>query len=187
VPKAGYHFLQRVYAPLLASFKAVENGVELWLTNDLASDLSDQLTVRLGTFDGGLAWQESREVSIGAGASQCVWLLETSAASPAHYLHVSSASNAFPPNRHFFADIKDLQRQPLAPHMQLHMRGPHTLEADLTAPTDAYVYFAHLVSRHPSTHFSDNYVDILPGESRTLQVSDEQHELNAEALRLGWA
>jgi beta-mannosidase len=116
-----------------------------------------------------------------------VWFLETSAASPAHYFHVRSANGAFPDNRYFFADIKDLERQPVAPRMHIRQDSPHTLEVELAAPPDGYVYFAHLVSRHPSTHFSDNYVDILPGETRILRVSDAQRELEPEALRLGWA
>jgi beta-mannosidase len=188
VPKAGYHFLQRVYAPLLASFKAVEGGaVELWLTNDLASAVSDQVTVQLGTFAGEVEWRRSLDVSIGAGASERVRLLDDVVSSPAHYLHVSSATGAFPANRHFFADIKDLQRQPLAPRMQVSLRDAHALEVELAAPADGYVYFAHLVSRHRTTYFSDNYVDIAPGETRTLLVTDSQHALDADALRLGWA
>jgi beta-mannosidase len=187
VPKAGYHFLQRVYAPLLASFKATDDGVELWLTNDRQSALADEVTLRLGTFGGGLEWQETRQLSVASGASQCVWLLDDIASSPAHYLHVSSASGAFPDNRHFFADIKDLARQSVAPRMQFHSRSPHAAEVELAAPPEGYVYFAHLVSRYPSTRFSDNYVDVLPGASITVQVSDAEHTLDADSLRLGWA
>jgi beta-mannosidase len=187
VAKASYHYLQRVYAPLLASFKRTDDAVELWLTNDLPRAVSDQLTVRLGTFDGGLAWQASREVSVEPGASACVWRLDQVQGTPAHYLHVESSSNAFPANRYFFAEYKDMPRQPVAPSMQAEPRGPHELRVQLEAPPTGYVYFAHLVSRYPSTRFSDNYFDLRPGEVRQLNVSDAAHELSPDALRLGWA
>jgi beta-mannosidase len=187
VPKASYHFLRRVYAPLLASFKSTEEGVELWLTNDRQSDFADSVTVTLGTFDGEVIWHESRAVSVARGASICVWRLDGISGSGGHYLHVTCGSGAFPDNRHFFAEYKDLQRSAIVPRMQVHMRSAHELDVELAAPENGYVYFAHLVSRHPSTRFSDNYIDIVPGLVRTIHVSDAEHEITPDALRLGYA
>ena len=187
VPKASYHFLRRVYAPLLASFKAVEDGVELWLTNDMLTEYAEVVSVRLGTFDGEIVWEESRAVSVAGGASTCVWRMANLDATPGHFLHVRSASGGFPDNRHFFGDIKDLVREPVSPHMDIHARGPRELDIDLFAPDDSYVYFAHLVSRFPSTRFDDNYVDILPGAVRRVRAWDPDDDLAPDALRLGWA
>jgi beta-mannosidase len=100
---------------------------------------------------------------------------------------VASATSAFPENRHFFADIKDLARAPAAPRMHTHVRSAQHVEVELSAPDDGYVYFAHLVSRHPSTRFSDNYIDLVPGATRTISVTDQEHELEPDCLRLGWA
>jgi hypothetical protein len=108
-------------------------------------------------------------------------------AGAAQYLHVSAASGVFPDNRHFFAEYKDLDRQARPPRMHIHHRSAHEVEVELTAPEDTYIYFAHLVSRHPSSRFSDNYVDIPPGEVRRIYVHDEEHELEPNSLRLGWA
>jgi beta-mannosidase len=182
-PKPSYYFLKRVYAPVLASFR--DN--ELWLTSDRTCDLTDQVTVTLGTFDGRTEWQETREVAIAAGASACVWRLDNVQASPAHYLHVQSATGAFPPNRHFFSDIKDLVRQPVAPSMRVRQESANEARITLTAPPTGYVYFAHVVSPHESTRFSDNYIDLLPAETRELVVSDPVRELSEHDLRLGWA
>lgn len=187
VPKASYHYLRRVYAPVLASFKDVENGLELWLTNDLAVEVSDTILLRMGTFSGDVHREESLAVSIRAGASACVWRLSQSRLSPERYMHVSSESGLFPDNRHFSVDYKDLQREPVAPRLRVHVRDAHALEVELAAPSDGYVYFAHLVSRYPTTRFSDNYVDLLPGATRTLQVVDPEHTLQPDALRAGWA
>ena len=118
-PKASYYYLKRVYAPLLASFKAdPDGGLELWLTNDTQQAITDRVTARLGTFDGQTLWEQTRDdVSVGPGASACVWRWSADdlTATPGHYVSVRSANDAFPANRHFFAEFKDLARQPTAP------------------------------------------------------------------------
>ena len=51
--KAGYFYSKRVYAPVLASFKPLDDGgLELWITNDLLQPVTDTVTVRLATFNG---------------------------------------------------------------------------------------------------------------------------------------
>src|SRR5437870_7355930 len=69
--KAGYFYARRVYAPVLASFKELEDGtVELWITNDTLNDVNDTVTVQLGTFSKGTLWQEQQQVSIPANGNQ---------------------------------------------------------------------------------------------------------------------
>jgi len=187
-PKASFYYLRRVYAPLLASFKAaaVADTAELWLTNDLPSDVVDRLHVTLGTFSGGVDWQATREIRIAARTSACVWHLPITGSAD-HYLWVESASGAFPPNRHFFAEIKDLRRRPVAPTLTVTALTSHELRLRLTAPADGYVFFAHLTSPHETTRFSDNYFDLPPGASRDLLVTDPTRHLTPETLHLAWA
>ena len=177
-PKASYYFLRRVYAPLLASFQ----GTDLWLTNDLGRAVTDEVTVTLGTFDGTVEWQETRSLTIAAGASACLWPLELPTVGPEHYLAVRCAKGTFPPNRGFFADIKDLIREPTAPALRVE-----TDHITLQAPADRYVYFAHVTSPHETTRFSDNFFDLLPGEAREIRVTDPTRPLTAGDFHLGWA
>ena len=190
LPKAGYYFLRRAYTPLLASFQSLsDGGVELWLTNDLLHDVADQVTVRLGTFNGSTVWLSALDVLVSAGASICAqrWSADEVQAGPDRYISVRSATDAFPTNRHFFADIKDLARPPGAPEMTVTVDNPRQLRVTLRAPVNAYVYFAHLTGTPESTRCSDNYVDLEPGETRELIVSDTVHRLTPEALKLAWA
>jgi len=134
--KAGYFYAKRVYAPVLASFKALaDDEVELWITNDTLSEVEDSVTVRLGTFDGGTLWEESKSIRVAANSSQAVWRWEADqvAAQPDRYLSVRSAGDAFPFNRHFFAPIKDLQRAPAQPEVSITPVNDHELHVNVRA------------------------------------------------------
>ncbi len=93
--KAGYYYLRRAYAPVLASFKASENGeLALWLTNDTLHDVRDTATVRVATFTGQVVWEGGREVHVPAGASCDVWRWSPGglAGGPDRYVSVQAES-----------------------------------------------------------------------------------------------
>ena len=79
-------------------------------------------------------------------------------------------SDAFPGNRHFFAPIKDLEREPARlDHVFEAVAGERTLHVRLRA--DAYAYFVHLAHPDERVRFSDNYLELEPGEERTVVLS----------------
>ena len=133
-PKASYYYLRRVFAPLLASFKDDNGALELWLTNDRQTEVSDRVSVTLGTFDGRTEWHESRDVRVAAGASTCVWSFPHVVRSAAHVAWVSSEGGTFPSNRFFFADIKDLVRLPTRPSMTVAALSANEARVRLQAP-----------------------------------------------------
>ena len=185
--KAGYYYARRAYSPLLASFQALPDGsIELWLTNDTLSEIWDDVTVRLATFDGEKIWEEDHSVNVppNAGRPAARWTAAQVAGSPDRYLSVSSNQERFPFNRHFFAAIKDLERGPVEPVVEISSRGGHQLVVRLGAP--AYAYFVHLEVPHEATHFSDNYFDLVPGEERTISVTNEKRVLHTEDINVRW-
>jgi beta-mannosidase len=181
--KAGYFYAKRAYAPVLASFKArPDGGIELWITNDRLCDVEDTVTVRLSTFNGAVVWEQQQFVRVSANSSAMVWSIPVANldSGPDRCLSVRSASEIFPANRHFFAAIKDLQRDPVAPEVTVTSVDEHTLRVELHATT--FAYFVHLIVRHEATRFSDNYFDLEPGESRTITVTNLQIALSADLL-----
>ena len=188
--KAGYYYLRRAYSPVLASFKTcTDGGLELWLTNDTLAEVRDAVAVHVATFDGHLQWEASRELDVPAGASRAVWHWSAGefAVGADRYVSVRSSNGTVAPNRHFFVPIKDLTRQAVAPEMTVDAASANELRVNLGAPSDGYVYFAHLTSPSESTRFSDNYFDLEPGESREVTVTDPRRELSPGSLSLGWA
>ncbi|GAC1645832.1 MAG: glycoside hydrolase family 2 TIM barrel-domain containing protein [Ktedonobacteraceae bacterium] len=183
--KAGYFYVKRAYAPVLASFKQRENqGVELWLTNDTLSEIVDIITIKLGSFTTGTQWEVPHPIKVPANSSQLIWQKEVLQSSASHYLTVSSDNKIFPANRHFFVPIKDLQR--ISPHVKVTItqQGAHELHVSLHA--SAYAYFLHFTLANEHTHFSDNYFDLEAGEDRVIVVTNTMTPLTPDMLSIKW-
>jgi len=127
-------------------------------------------------------WEQPQPVRVCADSSAAVWSIPAAdlESGPDRYLSVRSSGGVFPANRHFFAAIKDLQRDPVMPEVTVTPVDEHTLHVDLRAA--AFAYFVHLIVPHEATHFSDNYFDLEPGESRTITVTNPQIALSADLL-----
>jgi hypothetical protein len=145
--------------------------------------------VRLATFGGDVLVETTRAVEMAAGGSGPVWRWSAAELTPGadRYVSVTARDGSFAWNRHFFAALKDCPRTPNAPTFETQPGDRHTLRAQLTAPADGYVYFAHLASPYESTRFSDNYLDLEPAARRELTVHDPSRDLSPELLTLGWA
>jgi beta-mannosidase len=183
--KAGYYYVKRAYAPVLASFKQLEDGdVELWITNDALTEIQETVTVRLRTFAGDTVWEESLHALVAPGSSQPIrrWGKRESGGSPDRYLSVRSANGTFRSNRHFFAAIKDLSRTPVQPEVEITSAGDHELRVHLRSRE--YAYFVTLSVPDEVTRFSDNYFDLEPGESRMVVVTNTRRILAPDMLKV---
>ncbi len=174
-PKAGYFYVKRAYAPVLASFKEEMDGVSLWITNDTLKDFSDAVTIFHGDFSGRKLYEEVLEVRVPANASVKVRNLsfdELDMEEPRReYLAVRSSSGSFPDNRHFFVEIKELVRPRANLKVEISQRDDATHQVRLA--TDTYAYFVKLVVPIAGAKFSDNYFDLLPGQERIIEVWNE--------------
>ncbi len=185
--KAGYYYVRRAYAPVLASFKELEGGgVELWITNDTLGEVEGNVTVRLRTFAGAIVWEENFRAHAAANSSRPIgrWEKGELGGGPDRYLSVRSANGAFRSNRHFFAAIKDLSRTPAHPEVAITSSGDHELRVQLQSVE--YAYFVHLSVQDEAARFDDNYFDLEPGEGRTVVVTNTRRILTPDTLRVSW-
>ena len=53
------------------------------------------------------------------------------------------------------------------------------LAVTVSAPVDRYAFFVNLRVPHAGTRFGDNYVDLEPGEQRTIAVTNATTDLAA--------
>ncbi|MBU0703914.1 MAG: glycoside hydrolase family 2 protein, partial [Chloroflexi bacterium] len=171
-PKAGYFYVKRVYAPVLASFKEEMDGVSLWITNDTLADLLDTVALSHGDFSGRKLYEKVLEVRAPANASVKVWHLsfdELGIKNPQQeYLAVRSPSGAFPDNRHFFAEVKNLKRP--KPNLTVKIAEGSDGKYKVRVATDTYAYFVKLVVPIEGTKFSDNYFDLPAGRAVSISA-----------------
>jgi beta-mannosidase len=187
VGKAAYYYLRRVYAPILASFRAQDDGsVELWVSNETLTPFEETITVRCGNFSEAQLWEEQLAVQVPANSSQSVarWESVQLGANPDRYLAVRSPAERFSANRHFFAAFKDLPRPIAAPTMTILSASDGELNVEINAPAEAYAVFVNLAVPEPTARFSDNYFDLAPGESRTITIAAPDVMLTAEQVTL---
>jgi len=185
--KAGYYYVKRAYAPILASFKAVaDEGVELWITNDTLALVSTTVIVRLQAFTGETIWEETYVLNVGANISEAVacWNADRFADRTGSYLAVTSVERVFPDNRHFFCMMKDLARVPVSPSVEITQVNEHELCVTLTAA--AFAYFVHFKVSNESTHLSDNYFDLIPGEKKVVSLRNSESILTSEDVDISW-
>jgi beta-mannosidase len=169
VPKPGWHYVARVFEPVLASFRQRDDGdVELWITNDRLVDVRASATVQLMTLAGEVLWSEVLEVRAGANSSQRVWAVGRDRLMPAadRVLVVRSAS--FCGNHLFFAPFRELPLQNGLPDMQVSACDDGSLEVRLTGRT--FHHFVRVGTRDLKTTASDNAITLHAGEERTLRL-----------------
>ena len=167
VPKAGYWFLQRAYAPVLAGFRAAEDRVELWVSNSGAQDVPLELAVDVSGFDGTVRVKDAVQHLARAGTSVPVWSSELPGADC--FAWVSEASGIVPANRLFFGRLGELPLADGSLHAELEETGPGTATARLRA--GGYAYFSRVVADCPGVRFSQNYLDLRDGQTAEISVS----------------
>lgn len=185
VPKAAYYAAKRAFAPVLASFRLEGDALELWVSNSTPAAVSTEAAVTLGDAAGPDRWSERVPVILAAGESSAVWsrTLAEDERAAGRYAWVESAEQVFPANRTFFGEIKDLPLSAPVLRTQIEKTGPTT--AEVVVSTDTFTYLVRVTATHSTARFDDNYLDLRPGEARTITVSDLPEGFELSDLAVG--
>ena len=167
VPKAGWYALRRAFAPVVASFAETAAGLELWVGNSSPQPVATTAVVTLTDADGMTTKSFEVAVAIGATESRRVWACSERLRTGA-WAWVRSTDEAFPANRVFGGEVRDLH----------HGTEPPAWEAERTSDTSAVVtiratsltYQARITAGVPGVRYSDNYVDLRPGDQATITL-----------------
>ena len=181
--KAAYFAVQRAFAPLVASFKVLDDGgVELWVANDSPREAHVDIALELATLAGAACWGEHVAADLAPHASRAVWRADAARLGAAPDRVLTLRSPQVPANRLLFAPFKDLPLTDATLHMTTERVDAQTLQVTVTS--DAYACNVHLLAPHPATTFSDNHFDLRAGEARTLRLAVPDGALDAATLRL---
>ena len=175
--KALQYYAKRFYAPVLVSPYIEDGKLDVYVVSDRTEAQSGQLRLRIMDFNGKVLKQQTLSVSIPALSSSAYIELPLS-----EFVNANGTDSA----AIFGAADLTIAGQPassniiyFAPTKQVHLpqakiaselsggNGTYTLK--LSSPVlarDAYVSFGD-----NDVKFSDNYVDLLPGEPQTITVT----------------
>ena len=183
--KASYYYVKRAYAPVMASFKAGTDGaIELWMVNDHMAPISTRAEVAFASFAGETHWTKTVAVDLGPTESRCVWRGEA-AGGAGDMITVRSADDAFPANRWFFAPIKDLERGTVtAPDVRFESGEDGALIVIIAASRP--LWFVHLLVVDEAVRFSDNYFDLMAGETQRVVVTHPSRTLSEAHVTVRW-
>lgn len=170
-PKGAYHTVSRAFARLLYTFQQEEDGsVTLWGVNDMLEPASGELRVRRLRFDGTPLSDEVHRVRVAANSSEQLLKMEAAREPEAEFLVVQvKRGHLAPDNVHFFSEWKHLKMPKATVRAVFTPLGAEGSRWQCDLSSDTYAHFVHLVFPQDSVQTSDNYVFLLPGETRTLE------------------
>ena len=184
IPKAGYHYAQRAFAPVIASFCQEANGeLQLWICNSSTAPVSCDAEVTVGPFSGGADLVDVVATEVGPGQARLAWSAPDGAysANSDRYAWVRSPSGSFAPNRYFFAEIKDADFGPGHLDSEIVRTGPDSAVVRISAT--GFNYFVRIPTPAPHVRFSDNYLDLRDGDLAEIAVRGITEDVDEDLLQ----
>ncbi|RRJ63659.1 glycoside hydrolase family 2 protein [Paenibacillus oralis] len=184
LPKASFYYAKTFYHPVLLSLEH-EPGepLQVWVVNDTLEPLRGTVELTVHALNGGTAvYRAAFAADIPPQSAVRIGAVEEAAAlrgaGPEEVTAVLTASGfAAPANRYYLRDPKDLR----LPETELDVRVDEAAQAvTVTAAGPGAARFVKLELPLGRVRYSDNYFDLLPGESRTV------HIWHPEGLTLPW-
>ena len=175
--KALQYYARRFYAPVLVSPHEEGGSMRIYVVSDKTSALPATLDVSLMDFDGKVLLEDKHEVSIDALASKVYldWplakLTEAGAADTSRVFIVArliAGGEDVSRNIAYLAPVKEVHLKPAVLSTAVSgEKGKYTVR--VTSPVlarDVYLSFGNL-----DATVSDNYFDLMPGETREIAVT----------------
>jgi beta-mannosidase len=181
VRKPSWYAVARAYAPVMASFKSLDDGaIELWVVNDTRQRVPIAATVAMNVLDGQPIWSEAINSSAPANSSSLIWRGDAGRIGEAANNVLTVRSSAFAPNRHLFSPFKDILLSTSLPILACESRASGGLIVTLTGTS--YHVLVHLECAAEGTIFGDNDFDLMAGETRTVEVRSAGVRLRPEDI-----
>lgn len=177
-PKIPYYFLKRACDPLLISFEQTDDRICVWVVNDTPESISDSLIIELVTFDGEVKKRCSQWVNLKSSESARIIDLT-------HEFYEISKRNEFLVAR--FG--KQVKSHLLWPEKYLQLK-PGKIKVryendQMILQSDTFIKSVVLLIPDVSgAVFSDNYFDLIPGESKQVSIIENKKgkQVNINAL-----
>lgn len=188
LPKAAYYYTRRAFAPVIVSFKQMDDAVQLFVTSDdRLAGVRGELQVGVYTFGAGSMDVQSIPVDIAPNSSQAVWEslpLSELFSDPARQCLAAAlqvrgetiARNVYFPR--IFAEMDFPQ-----PKLLITREQVSDIKARMVISADDYARNVAIANLPEGAEISDNFFDLLPGEAHDIVIDNITPE-QASALAI---
>jgi beta-mannosidase len=170
--KALHYAARRFFAPVLVSPVEDNGNVRVFVVNDRRADLRARLVLRVVDFEGKELSRQQHDVVAKGASSAVVWSAWKKdvlrGADPARVVLVAElfeGNTSLSRNLHFFMKTRDLDLP--APDVQIAVEA-RGAGAAVRVTAKRFARAVYLSTSNGEGSFSDNFFDLLPGESVTV-------------------
>lgn len=178
--KASHYAVKDAFKPVILSPSFKGDSVEIFIISDLLKDKEANLNVELTDLDGKLIFTENVPVIVKSNTSSYVhtldsqrWINEDNHTNMVLHLTLTNDDNEWVDEKNiYFAKIKDLELPDPGVTYELEKKGD---QYHLNIQTEKLAKNIRIETPFPDVTFSDNYFDLLPGESREIIIKTEEN------------
>jgi len=174
LPKASYYYAKKFFHPLLLSLNH-EPGepLEVWVVNDRMVAYRGKVKLRVYDFSGTEVYAREFDADVPSNSAVPLGSIPEAEAlngSAPEEVVVKLTAEGFdaPDNLYYLRDHKDLR----LPKTRLHVEiDPEAQTVSVTAGA-SLARMVKLDLTRGNIRFDDNFFDLLPGERRTIRITD---------------
>ncbi|MRN52699.1 beta-mannosidase [Paenibacillus monticola] len=173
LPKASYYYAKKFYHPLLISI-AHEPGepLQVWVVNDTLDSYAGKVTLQVITYEGEEVYAKTWEANVSSNAAVYLGKMDEAEALNGNLaenvvVKVSADGFAAPDNLYYLRDQKDL----LMKAAELEVVSDEVSQTVTITAVGTLARMVKIDLPQGRIRFSDNYFDLLPNETCTIQIS----------------
>ena len=183
--KALQYRAKHFFAPVSVSIEDVDHQINIYILNDKAEDKKLTLKCKIFDFESGIIQEKSRDFTVEALRNEKVFTLYEKQLKAKYDLSRIGVKAELYENGELLSEKTYLFR----PEKALNLKAPemslHTeLEGDeiaITVKSDIFARLVRIESSLSTLPLSENYFDLLPGESRTVRMKlDKRFDAKAQ-------
>jgi len=168
--KALHYSARNFYAPVLITVAEYEDELRVSLVNDLQYELSGKVILKLKTYSGETLFEEIADGKINSCDSKVVFsetvdkLLNNNDVKKCYFTAEFNCENLSSRKIHHFSILKDAALE--NPRLKLELISNNEIKIS----AGKFAKCVYLCCDDSTSQFSDNYFDLLSGETKTVEL-----------------
>jgi len=170
--KALQYKAKKAFENVLITYEEDKFNIVTHIINDTFDIISGELNVKIIDFNGNEIWSNSKDISVKENASQQVYSIPNVDIDRKNHLYITTFNGV--KSLHFFESPKELN----LPKGEIQKEITKTKTGfSITLKSNVLQKDVFLFSKEKG-HFSDNFFDLLPNESTTIEFKSEGTSLD---------